>query len=284
MSAPLLRGVIAAAATPLREDFSIDLEHLVKHCAWLLQEGGCDGVALLGTTGEATSFSAGQRLAAMRAIAESGLPPARFFAGTGAAALEDAADLTRAAVESGFAGALLLPPFYFKDVDVARFVRELIRRVGSDDLRLYLYHYPALTGVPYTAEVMRELLGDHAGQILGLKDSTGDLEQSAAFSREFPTLDIFPCFEGALPHASRRRFAGCISGTLNLTGPLVKTGRWEAAAAVTEALARFPLFSAIKSGLADFFDDSSWCRVCPPLRPLDDASARAVRLALEKHL
>ncbi len=51
-----LRGVIAAAATPLNADFSIDTERLIEHCRALFAEG-CDGINLLGTTGEATSFS-----------------------------------------------------------------------------------------------------------------------------------------------------------------------------------------------------------------------------------
>src|SRR6516162_8902577 len=82
-----LKGVIAAAATPLREDLSVDLDGLVAHCRHLLSDG-CDGINLLGTTGEATSFSRGQRLDTMRAIASSGLPLSRFMVGTGAAALE----------------------------------------------------------------------------------------------------------------------------------------------------------------------------------------------------
>ena len=69
-----LTGIFAAAATPLKPDLSIDTIRLIAHCRWLLNEGGCDGVNLLGTTGEATSFSVEQRLDAMRAVAESGLP------------------------------------------------------------------------------------------------------------------------------------------------------------------------------------------------------------------
>src|SRR5690606_39222590 len=112
-----LSGVVAAAATPLNADFTIDTARLVEHCAWLLDGGGCHGINLLGTTGEATSFSVEQRLAAMTAIARSGLPLERFMVGTGAAALADAVGLTAAAMELGFAGALLLPPFYYKGID-----------------------------------------------------------------------------------------------------------------------------------------------------------------------
>ena len=110
-----LTGIFAAAATPLKPDLTIDEEKLVAHCRWLLGDGGCDGVNLLGTTGEATSFSLDQRIGAMKAIAKSGLPMESFMVGTGAAALGDAIELTRTASELGFAGALLLPPFYYKN-------------------------------------------------------------------------------------------------------------------------------------------------------------------------
>ena len=89
-----LQGVIAAVATPLSNSLTIDHNRLASHCRWLLGQGGCDGINLLGTTGEATSFSAAARIAAMQAIARSGLPLDRFMVGTGAAALEDAVRLT----------------------------------------------------------------------------------------------------------------------------------------------------------------------------------------------
>ncbi len=148
-----LRGVIAAAATPLNADFSIDTERLIQHCRALLAEG-CDGINLLGTTGEATSFSVEQRLAAMQAVARSGLPMSQFMVGTGAASLNDAVRLTREARDLDFTGALVLPPFYYKPIDnvgLLAYFDELINRVGAD-LRLYLYNFPQLSGVPYPLE------------------------------------------------------------------------------------------------------------------------------------
>src|SRR5262245_48220295 len=109
-----LTGILAAAATPLRKDCSIDLQGLIRHGRKLLGPGACDGFVLFGTTGEATSFSVAQRLAAMNALAASDLPLDRILVGTGASALADAVRLTRAARDRGFAGALLLPPFYYK--------------------------------------------------------------------------------------------------------------------------------------------------------------------------
>src|SRR5690242_2989216 len=101
-----LKGVIAAAATPIRDDLEPDLDRFVALCRWLIDEG-CDGLNICGTTGEATSFSLKQRMAIMSAAAEKGVPLARLMVGTGAAAVGDAVALTRHAAELGFAGALL---------------------------------------------------------------------------------------------------------------------------------------------------------------------------------
>ena len=71
---------------------------------------------MLGTTGEATSFSLDERKGVMDAYKANGLPLDRLMVGTGAAAVSDAVALTRHAAELGFAGALVLPPFYYKGV------------------------------------------------------------------------------------------------------------------------------------------------------------------------
>ncbi|MDB5449075.1 MAG: dihydrodipicolinate synthetase [Phenylobacterium sp.] len=110
-----IRGVIAAIATPFLDSGEPDLPRLVARAARLL-DGGCDGLNLLGTTGEATSLSVAQRIRVMEAVGASALPLDRMIVGTGAAALQDAALLTRKAAEIGFSAALLLPPFYYKPV------------------------------------------------------------------------------------------------------------------------------------------------------------------------
>ena len=110
-----LRGVIAAVATPVNEDGAPDSARATKLARYLL-DNGCDGLNVLGTTGEATSFSLEERKRVMNAYKAAGLPLDRLMVGTGAAAVADAVALTRHAAELGFAGALVLPPFYYKGV------------------------------------------------------------------------------------------------------------------------------------------------------------------------
>jgi hypothetical protein len=110
-----LHGVIAAIATAVDESGEPDCARSIALAGFLLANG-CDGLNVLGTTGEATSFSLDQRRRLMNAYAQSGLPLTRMMVGTGAAALADAIALTRHGAELGFAGALVLPPFYYKGV------------------------------------------------------------------------------------------------------------------------------------------------------------------------
>jgi 4-hydroxy-tetrahydrodipicolinate synthase len=279
---PALSGVIAATATPVRKDCSIDLDHLVEHCRWLLADGGLNGINLLGTTGEATSFSTEQRIEAMRAVARAGLPLDRFMVGTGAAALDDACRLTVEARELGFAGALLLPPFYYKGIDadgVVSYVETLIDRVGPEGLKLYLYHFPANSGVPYTAEIVAWLRERHPQQVLGLKDSSGDLDYSAALARDLPGFAVFPSAEASLGRAAELGFAGCISATANVTGPFAqiawsgpdraaKKEALDKAVEIRALIARFPLVASVKAALALLTGRDDWARVMPPLTAL----------------
>ena len=126
----------------------------VKLARFLL-DNGCDGLNVLGTTGEATSFSLAQRQAVMSAYREAGLPLDRLMVGTGAAAIADAVALTRHAAELGFAGALVLPPFYYKGVpDDGLFAyiesdREGDRRASrSRSISIISRQCPACPGTP----------------------------------------------------------------------------------------------------------------------------------------
>ncbi len=285
-----LRGIIAAAATPLNEDRSIDRPRLVDHCRRLLANG-CDGINLLGTTGEATSFAREERLGAMQAIAESGLPPARFMVGTGAAALADAALLTAAARDLGFAGALLLPPFYYKNIEdgsVVEYVEAVMTRTGRSGLRLYLYHFPQNSAVPYSVAAVEQLHRTHPEHVLGVKDSSGDLGYAAALTKRMSDLDVFPSAEGALAKALEHRFAGCISATANITAPIAAQG-WraldsaagqaaiEAATRLRAAFADYPLIAGVKWALAQIYGDETWLRLCPPLRGLTGIEQQGLR-------
>jgi 4-hydroxy-tetrahydrodipicolinate synthase len=297
MTVPRPRGVIAATATAIDADQRPDLPRLLHHCRTLLDEG-CDGINLLGTTGEATAFRVEQRLAVMKAIGEAGLPLDRFMVGTGLPALEDTVRLTRAACDLGFAGALVLPPFFYPQVPddgLVAYVEALAARVDRSRLAVYLYHIPQNTKVPWPVEVvvrLRERLGP---ALVGLKDSAGDLAYARTVAAAVPDFDVFPSSEAALGNADVDGFAGCISATVNLTAPFAQAAWSQQATAAGDAAVRkaadlraivsaHPLISAVKSTLAVRYADPAWARVCLPLQPLAAEPAERLRETFERRV
>src|SRR3954447_3669471 len=177
MTASKLQGVIAAIATAVNDKGEPDCARSTALARFLLANG-CDGLNVLGTTGEATSFSLEQRKRVMSAYRAAGLPLDRLMVGTGAAAVADAVALTRLAAELGFAGALVLPPFYYKGVPddgLARYIETLVTATAARPIPIYLYHYPALSGLPWHPKLIRRLLDAFGGRMAGLKDSSGDM-------------------------------------------------------------------------------------------------------------
>lgn len=280
-----LSGVIAAIATPVDEKGAPDVARGAKLARYLL-DNGCDGLNVLGTTGEATSFSLDERKAVMSAYKAAGLPLDRLMVGTGAAAVADAIALTKHAAELGFAGALVLPPFYYKGVPddgMAAYIGALVEVTAQRPIPIYLYHFPAMSGLPWHVALIRRLLESYGKRIVGLKDSSGDMayaRSAAAISKDF---DVFPSTEAALIEAKGGAFAGCISATANLNADLCAqawrsgdTAALDAAVAIRKLFDGKPLVSGVKSLLAHIHGDPALARVKPPLAAFSAADRAAV--------
>jgi 4-hydroxy-tetrahydrodipicolinate synthase len=285
MTKAKLSGVITAIATPIDEKGAPDLKRATDLARFLL-DNGCDGLNVLGTTGEATSFSLEERKGVMNAYKAAGLPMERLMVGTGAAAVADAVALTRHAAELGFAGALVLPPFYYKGVPddgLVAYIDSLVKATAQQPIPIYLYHFPAMSGLPWSVTLIRRLLEAYPSRVVGLKDSSGDMayaRSAAAISRDF---SVFPSTEAALLEARRGDFAGCISATANLNADLcARAWRDGDEAALEQAVAIRKLFdgrslvSGVKALLAHIHGEPALARVKPPLFAFPAADRAAV--------
>ena len=287
MTEARLSGVIAAIATAVDATGEPDCARSTALAKFLLDHG-CDALNVLGTTGEATSFSIEQRRKLMNAYAETGLPMARLMVGTGAAAVGDAVELTRHAAELGFAAALVLPPFYYKGVaddGLMAYVEAIVAATKHRPIPVYLYHFPALSGVPWHLGLLARIVSGFGDRIAGLKDSSGDLGFSRAAAAAAPGFAVFPSNEAALFEARNGPFAGCISATVNLNADLCARAyrggdavALEAAVNIRKLFDGKPLIAGVKALLAHVHDDPAWARVMPPLTA-GSAADRAVAVA-----
>ena len=291
-------GIFAAVLTPFDDDGSPDSAALTLHCRWLLANG-CDGLSILGTTGEANSLSVDERLRLMEKLVEDGIPAQVLLPGTGCCAIPDTVRLSARALQLGAAGVLMLPPFYYKGVSddgVFAAISEVIERVGDSRLRIDLYHFPQMTAVPFGPALIERLRDRWPETVVGMKDSSGDLANMTGIAARFPGFDVFSGSDELLLPLLRAGGAGCITGVCNLAaafaGEVWAAWKREDHAAAEAAQARlnvvrrvflsWPLSAGLKEALAARTGRDRWRRLRPPLRPLADDDAASLHNALDQ--
>ena len=298
MTAPTiaLPGIWPALLTPLNADFTIDHPRFAALAQGLLA-AGCGGVTPFGTTGEGPSFSAAERIAAVEALVDSGVPANRILVHTSAAALPDAVALTRHATRLGAWGSLLLPPFYFKgvsDAGIVDAISQVVDQVADPRLRIMLYHIPQVAGVGLSHEVIEALLARHPGVFVGIKDSQCDRAHSEGLAARFMSrLCVHVGNEVDLPTLGRLGSTGAVSGLANFWPKLVHRLVSQPDATGTPAdLARvqalltmlggYALIPALRGIMALRDGDPAWLRVRAPLRALDPAGLARLRDDLQR--
>ncbi|MES2256963.1 MAG: dihydrodipicolinate synthase family protein [Pseudomonadota bacterium] len=293
MTMTRLTGVFAPAVTPFTPELGTDFDLYLAHCRWLQQQGA--GLAIFGTNSEANSLGVNERMMLLDRLIGRGIDADRTLPGTGCCALPDTVALSRHALMHGCAGVLVLPPFFYKGVSddgLFDYYAEVIERIGLDDLRLFLYHIPAVSGVPISLDLIDRLARRYPRQIAGVKDSSGDWTNIEAMLCNFPQLSIFPASESFLTRAMPLGAAGCISATVNVNPVAIVDlfSNWnkdDAAQAqkgidvVRGIFQKYPMIAALKWAISHFRDQGNWQIQRPPLRGLTSAQQTALLAELQ---
>src|SRR5438874_8351110 len=190
----------------------------------------------------------------------------------------------------------MLPPFYYKGMDddgLFAFFAGVIDRVGSSALRMYLYHIPPQTVLGLSLDLVGRLIRAYPETVVGLKDSSGDWNNTAALLDRFPDFAVFPGSEVFLLDGLRKGAVGCITASGNVNVPGIKRvyDNWRGPQAealqaeittLRNTLQAYPMVPALKRVVAHYHDDPAWAAVRPPLVPLDAAQSRALIANLDK--
>jgi 4-hydroxy-tetrahydrodipicolinate synthase len=291
-----IAGVLSPVVTPFTPDLAPDPERFVNQCRWLLSQNV--GLAVFGTNSEANSLSVEEKIDLLDRLVATGIDPARMMPGTGCCALPDSVRLTAHAVKAGCGGVLMLPPFYYKGVSddgLYRNFAEIIERVGDARLRVYLYHIPPVSQVGITLGLVERLLKAYPEQTAGMKDSSGDWNNTKAFLDAFSAsgFDVFAGSETFLLRNMRHGGRGCISATANVNpGAIARLyDTWQAADAdaqqarldeIRGVFAKFPMIPALKAAIAHHGGAPSWAMVRPPLVPLTEVQSTALIAELDQ--
>jgi 4-hydroxy-tetrahydrodipicolinate synthase len=304
-SSQRIRGVLAPLVIPFKPDLSPDRKRFIRHCQWLLSQN-C-GLAPFGTTSEANSMSTDERISLLDALVAAGIDPSRMMPGTGCCSITETAELTAHAVKHGCAGALMLPPFYYKAVNeegLYHYFSEVVQRVGDTHLRIYLYHIPPVAIVGITPRLVERLLKAYPTAIAGMKDSSGDWNNTKTFLDAFSKdgFDVFVGSESFLLDNMRNGGAGAISATANVNPTAInelyaacvgqskfdnreskleqQRARLNVVREVFSSRKFSSMIAALKQAIAIYANDPEWARVRPPLVELTTAQAKLLAAEL----
>ena len=285
-----IHGVLSPVCTPFKTDLAPDAERFVHHCRWLLSQNA--GLAVFGTNSEANSLSTEERMYLLDRLVQDGIDLRRLMPGVGCCALTDTVRLSAHAVSLNCAGVLMLPPFYYKDVSedgLYRSFAEVVDRVGDARLRVYLYHIPPVAQVSITPGLAERLLKAYPSQIAGIKDSSGDWNNTKTFLDAFAStgFDVFVGSETFLLRNMRHGGRGCISATANVhPGPIACLyDSWQSDDADSQqarldeirgTFQKFAMIPALKAAIAHYGGDPAWTAVRPPLVPLNPEQTTAL--------
>ena len=288
-----MQGVIAAVPTPINADGEPVRDLFSAHCRWAL-DNGCDGLNVLGSTGEANSFAGPARKTVMAWAAED-LDRSRLMVGTGTPSLAETIDLSETADDLGYGVALVLPPYYYKPASedgLYGWYARLHEALGSRPIAVYFYNFPQMTGINLPVSLIERLHGMWPERFAGIKDSSGDLAYCRDLTARMPDLKVFPSSEVALGEAARSGFAGCISATVN-EAPQLSARLWTnrkdpdpalvtRISDIRSAISAQPLIPSVKFLVSRRTGKPQWQRVLPPFCELDDAQRSALSETMEK--
>ena len=237
-----LRGIIPPLITPLRDRDEIDVEGLERLVAHVIT-GGVHGLFILGSTGEAPSLSYRLRrelISRVRNLADGRVP---VLVGITDTSFIESVRLAEHAAECGAAAVVLSTPYYFPagQTELVGYVERIAQQLP---LPLVLYNMPSLTKVWFEVETLRQLTDIET--IIGLKDSSGDLEyfrQAVSLKEQRPDWTVMIGPEALVPRALALGGDGGVAGGANLYPRLfvecfraVTTGETKRAAALQEQI------------------------------------------------
>lgn len=282
------QGVITPLLTPYNDDHSIAYDLYLEHAATCL-EGGAHYLSPFGTTSEALSNTATERMAALERLVSTGTARAdQLMPGTGLCALEETLSLCRHAVDLGCAAVMVLPPFFFtnaSDEGLYRYFSQLIEALGTDAFKMCLYHIPQNTGVGISPSLAARLNEAYPEVVVAYKDSSGKWENTRAVIEAAPGISVFPGSESFMAKAVKLGGGGCISASCNSNikairalYDLVRAGDWDGAEAALgpvnvhrKAIQDGGLIPALKALKAHQTGDARWLTLRPPLENADPA-------------
>ncbi len=212
-----LKGVFAASMSVFKADFSLDIEATIQHAKENLDDKGVS-TAFAGSTGAGALISLDEKKEFIKILSKKNFKE-QILIGTALTSLKDTVSLMKHSIKFGFQNFLIMNCCYYKNEDagVYKWYKNIINCVPES--KIILYNFSKLSGgYAFSSEVTKRLINDFPLNIVGMKDSTGNLWDN--FKAE--NFSMFVGSEKKLAENLSLGGAGSISATSNFSGELAK--------------------------------------------------------------
>jgi len=282
-----IQGTFCAALTPINENYSINKVLFLKHCKNILTQG-LDGLAIFGTTGEANSFSVNEKIEAINYLIENNIDPQKILPGTGLCSIQDTVLLSKHVTKLNVKAMLILPAFYYKNVSdngVIDYYKKVVEEVGDNSAKYLLYNIPKISGVKVNINVIEKLIHLFPKNIVGMKDSDGDLSNMLKVIKSLDNFSLFSGSDSLALEVCKQGGAGAITAAANISGSLLSYiinnykqetniknfySFQDLLVQIRNTLFSHEPISALKAFLSVNEQDNAWNRILPPLNTISD--------------
>jgi len=274
-------GISTALLTPFHGDGRLNLPLYCDHANDVLA-GGAHGITLFGTTGEGASIGIDERKATIQAICDSGIAADKITVGICASAVTDVAAQVRQGVEHGITQFLLLPPFYFKDLDDDGLFdwHAKVFEAAEPSAKFILYHIPQVTQVPLSVDFVMRVRAGFPDRVLAIKDSAGQWDNSYALLKT-GNIPVLVGDERLLHKAAAMGGAGSICGVANLMPGRLRTlyetqAEDKALSSDVDLIVSYPVIPALKYAMVAMTGNPEWGHLRAPLLGLNAEARQAI--------
>lgn len=220
MKNPYFGRLLTAMVTPFNADGSVNYEKAADLAEWLINNGS-DGLVVAGSTGEAATMSAEEKLELFRVVVNRINKRVPVIAGTGSNNTADSVKMTKMAEAMGVDGALIVGPYYNKPTQEG-FYQHFAAVAQSTGLPIIVYNVPGRTASNISPAIVARLAADF-GNIVAIKEAAGNVAQVAELYSVLPEeFTIYSGDDGLIIPFMSVGATGLISVLSNIGGGILQ--------------------------------------------------------------
>lgn len=193
MNTDFIKGVVVPILTPIDENELIDEKKLREQVDYVI-EGGVLGILAFGSNGEFYVIEEDEMERGLKIMVDQAAGRVPVYFGIGAISTKKCCRLAKMAVANGAAGISVLQPMFLKPTEAELFLHFKTIAEAVPETPMLLYNNPGRVNYTLSGNLV-ERLAHEVPNIVGMKDTSGDITQTAEFIRR--TRDVnFKVFGG----------------------------------------------------------------------------------------